>query len=43
MEAVAVEQAPSGKWFVSFMGWGRRFETEDAARDYADNHHRSGA
>lgn len=40
---VHIEQAPSGKWFVSFCGWGRSFSDEAAAREYAENHHLKGA
>lgn len=35
---VHIEQAPSGKWFVSYMGWGRKFDSEEAARKYADSY-----
>lgn len=41
---VSIEQAPNGKWFVSFMGWGRCLGYDEAvARDYAENHHLKGA
>lgn len=37
MVRVHVEQAPSGKWFASYMGWGRKFDTEEAAWKYANS------
>lgn len=36
MSKTHVEQAPNGKWFASYQGWGRKFDTEEAARAYAE-------
>jgi hypothetical protein len=37
MARTQVVQSPSGKWFADHQGWGRKFDTEEAARKYAES------
>jgi hypothetical protein len=36
-EQVHIEQAPSGAWFVSLRGWGRKFGDEEKAREHYES------